>query len=362
MSFVSRGLPTARLAVRGAVRLSLRRSLCAARPHGDFPPPPTLVMPEDMSEKLRRRVAALEAIHAQYEELEESHFERMRQIEQSFQEQTSQLFGRRRTIIDGAVEPTDEEVQASAYRAEFEALAVAPTDEAADNGTIGVPAFWPTALRSCASLKNIEGFEISKADWTVLDYLVDVRSEPRESDSEVPEGWEVETGEPGFSLVFTFAPNPYLTNDTLALHCSGDGELEEVDGPMWADEGANPTIRWATKKVKKKGGQATKKQVAKPVESFFRIFSDPDDSLDEYDEMHDRHATGRSAGGPQLMPLFELQSELILRLKDDVVPRATLHYIHALSGIDPDDDHFDFDDEDFDGSWEAGPSPLPRRR
>ena len=107
----------------------------------------------------------------------------------------------------------------------------------------------------------------------------------------------------------------------------------------------------------------SKKQVAKPVESFFRIFTDPDDSLDEYADTDMPSWRGRGGGDAGLVPLYELQNELVLRLKDDAVPRATLHYIHGLSGIDPDEE-FGFDDEfdDDGGSWEAGPPPPPYRR
>lgn len=239
----------ARRALRPSTALRAR-ALCAAA----TPPPQKLIEAEDMSHALRRRVASLESMHAQFENLEEEHFERLKQIEVSYQEQTHALFQRRAQIISGEIEPTEEEVLSSAYFAEFQEQGeTAAAGDAEENEVGGVPAFWPTALRSCVSLNHIPGFEVSEADWAVLDYLTDVSSRPWEGDVDaVPEGWDVSTGEPGFSLHFSFAPNPFLESRELVLYCNGDGEVERADEPVWTHE--QHGVRHTARKKEREAG------------------------------------------------------------------------------------------------------------
>ena len=46
-------------------------------------------------------------------------------------------------------------------------------------------------------------------------------------------------------------------------------------------------------------------------------------------------------------------------MREDVIPRAQIHYIAALHGIDAGGDF----DDDYDGDgWEEGPAPLPPPR
>lgn len=114
-----------------------------------------------------------------------------------------------------------------------------------------------------------------------------------------------------------------------------------------------------TKKVKKRGGKAEKRLVAKPNESFFRIFAVADDP-DDLDYEDDRPVRG-SGAEDGLLPLVELQGEMVLRLREDAVPRAAVHYIGALSGHDFEDGE-DFDVDDMGMDWETGAPPPPGRR
>ena len=60
---------------------------------------------------------------------------------------------------------------------------------------------------------------------------------------------------------------------------------------------------------------------------------------------------GGGGGVDGLMPLRQLQGEMTLRLREDVIPRAQIHYIAALHGFDAEgDDGIGFDD---DGEWEV---------
>jgi nucleosome assembly protein 1-like 1 len=342
----------------------LTRPLCTS----SFAPPPAVIPAEDMGLKLRKRIASLEGLHARFERMEEEHHEQLRQVELRYMEDVARLFKRRREIISGAAEPTEEEVKASAY---FEAVQEAvPTEEeaAAKHGdVVGVPAFWGSVFRSCESLRNFEDFAMSDADFAVLDYLTDVQQLPWDSNEEATamlDGWEGEQqgADEGFALHFSFAPNPYLKNSELSLYCNGDFEVMSATGPEWREERYDPTVRWVTKKVKKKGkggGEASKRLVAKPAESFFRIFElapeDEDMDWDEEAAMPPQRMGGGGGGGggvDGLMPLRQLQGEMTLRLREDVIPRAQIHYIAALHGFDAEgEDGMGFDDDD--GEWEV---------
>lgn len=281
---------------------------------------------------LRRRVASLEAIHAKFEDLEEAHFARLREIEASFASETAALFARRQRIVSGLEEPTDEEVQESAYYEYVSSIdGDAPVRSGGSAEVVGVPAFWPTVLRYCTSLQpgTIDDFAFSDADWAVLDYLVDVSAAPWDPTSEMPEGMPgfeeplESLGDEGYVLRFTFAPNPYLASPSLSLHCLS-GEVLKADVPEWKGSENDPTFVWSTRKLKKRrGGEGSVKRTRRPTESFFRIFADP--SLDDSD------ATD------EMVPLADLQEELIERVRSDAIPRAGIYYINALHNLEEDD-------------------------
>jgi nucleosome assembly protein 1-like 1 len=322
------------IALRGPLA-RLARPLCV-RSH---PSPAALIPAEQMPHALRRRIAGIEALHAEFEELEEAHHEQLRLIEQSFTEKSNALFTRRQRIVAGVEEPTDEEVARSAYFAEFEeVLGKAPESRPGDAPVVGIPAFWPTVLRRCTSLQPdaIEGFAISEADWAVLEHLVEVRMEPWQPQEQMPDDFDADVvhDEPGFSFTFVFAPNPLLRSPELTIFCLGSMEVASATTPQWTDPKHDPTVTWRTKKVRKKGAAETiKKLSARPVESFFRIFAVESVAGDETlaDEEDER------------MSLQELQQDIVFRLRDDVVPRASMYYISQLHG---------FDDEDLDDEGE----------
>ena len=62
------------------------------------------------------------------------------------------------------------------------------------------------------------------------------------------------------------------------------------------------------------------------------------------------------AGGGELLPLRQLQGQLVMRLREDIIPRAQIYYIGHLQGVDIDDDAA-FDDDE----WDDGPEPPPPR-
>ncbi len=217
----------------------------------------------------------------------------------------------------------------------------APTDDG-----VGVPLFWPLAMRNCQSLHGV----MSERDWKVLEHLTSVRVEPwderesvlRADDSDDGEGGEGGEGgdideiglldtEPGFSLHFHFAPgNPYLRSEELVIYCYGAGEVADATAPEWKT-GQDVTVKEVVKKVKKKKGAVSKQRVLKPVDSFFRIFAVPD--IEEgYDD------DGGDDDGA--MSVYEMHEHLVPILREDLVPRAGLYFAASLQPGGDDDDDF----------------------
>ena len=173
---------------------------------------------------------------------------------------------------------------------------------------------------------------LTEADWAVLAHLENVTmqtwmppAEEWESDLVDEIGASTADEEPldeeqsvGFSLHFHFAPNEFLEVDELALYCYATGEVAETTPPLWR-EGHDVTVRTRTKKIKRKGKGTERVSVAKPVDSFFRIFEAPDDE--------ERIEAAADAG---LAPVEVLQEALVMPIKEDLVPHASAYYIRAL--------------------------------
>jgi len=185
----------------------------------------------------------------------------------------------------------------------------------------------------------IDGFDVSDADWAVLAYLNDVRMEPWQPEEEMPEGFDFESGgDLGYSLHFAFAANPFLLSEELSLYCLANGEVVKVDAPSWRESSRDPTVKIVSKKMRKKGGgPVVRRESAVPVNSFFRIFT----------------AAEEEDGAGDVMPVPELQEEIVMRLREDAIPRAAIYYMQALHGFDGED--FDEEGGALGEDWEAPP-------
>lgn len=353
---LGRVLPTTR-ALLSRRALAPRRALCGV-PGGGAPS--VLALEDEMPLPVRRRVAGLASLHADFEGLEETHLEKMRELELEFETDLNVVYTRRQELVAGSAEPTDEEVRRSPFYDELrDALEGDGSEAPVAESPIGVPLFWPIAMRYCGSLHDIDGFEISEKDWSVLEHLEEVRTEPWEPAAEQAaagnlqqfgggEGTaeeraelvDIYASEPGYALHFRFAvDNPHLESPELSIFCYGHGEVADATVPKWT-AGQDPTTRVRVKKVKKKKGCVEKQSVVKPVNSFFRIFATPDP-----EEGYEDNDTGRAPPGDEAMSVAALQEELVARLKEDLLPRAASYYVNALHGAGP-------DAEEESGDWE----------
>lgn len=158
---------------------------------------------ESLPPVVRRRVSGLRAIQKDHAKLEAELQEEILQLEKKYFAKFTPLYEKRSSIVNGKLEPTDEEVkegededfdelQAQGANADDE-----PTKSDFPDNVAGIPEFWLSAMKNHMSLAEI----ITDRDGAALKHLVDVRMEYLE--------------EPGFRLIFEFSSNEFFTNKTI---------------------------------------------------------------------------------------------------------------------------------------------------
>lgn len=157
---------------------------------------------ESLPVSVRRRVAGLKGIQKEHAKLESQFQEEVLELEKKYFAKFTPLYQRRSTIVNGAVEPTDDEVQAGEQENE---LAEAKEGEEEQGKTdekqaemSGIPEFWLSAMKNQISLAEM----ITERDEEALKHLTDIRMEYLDR--------------PGFRLIFEFSENEYFTNRTIS--------------------------------------------------------------------------------------------------------------------------------------------------
>ena len=164
---------------------------------------------ESLPAPVRRRVAGLKGIQKEHAKLEAQFQEEVLELEKKYFAKFTPLYQRRATIVNGAAEPTDDEVEAGKEEDEEEeeeeeeevnvkAEDERKQDEEKDITTSGIPEFWLSAMKNQISLAEM----ITDRDEEALKHLTDVRMEYLDR--------------PGFRLIFEFAENEFFTNKTLS--------------------------------------------------------------------------------------------------------------------------------------------------
>uniref|UniRef100_A0A3Q0T069 Nucleosome assembly protein 1-like 4a n=1 Tax=Amphilophus citrinellus TaxID=61819 RepID=A0A3Q0T069_AMPCI len=274
---------------------------------------------------VKRRVHALKRLQVQCANIEAKFYEEVHELERKYAALYQPLFDKRRDIVTGAVEPTDEECEWHSDREEEEELA----EEVKEKATIedakkeeatpeedpkGIPEFWLTIFKSVDMLSDM----LQEHDEPILKHLKDIQvkfSEP---------------GEPmSFTLEFHFEPNGYFNNAVLTKVYKMKSEPDSSDpfsfeGPEIIDcegcqidwhKGKDVTVKTIKKKQKHKG-RGTVRTVTKqvPNDSFFNFFNPQvaPDSLYQIDE--DSEFT--------LATDFEIGHFF----RERIVPRAVLYF------------------------------------
>ena len=201
---------------------------------------------ESLPASVRRRVAGLKGIQKDHSKLEAEFQEEVLQLEKKYFAKFTPLYQKRAAIVNGASEPTDEEVEIGEKKEEDDDEDEVPPEEVnKDAGTDvkGIPEFWLSAMKNQISLAEM----ITDRDEAALKHLTDIRMEYLEK--------------PGFRLIFEFEENEFFTNKTITKtyfyqeengyfgdfiydHAEGD----EID---WK-QGKDLTVRTETKKQRNK--------------------------------------------------------------------------------------------------------------
>jgi nucleosome assembly protein 1-like 1 len=203
---------------------------------------------ESLPAEVRRRVAGLKGVQKDHSKLESQFQEEVLELEKKYFKKFEPLYKKRAAIINGALEPTEEEVEAGKADEEdedAESTDAAEEAPAATSGepTKGIPEFWLSSLKNNVSLQEM----ITDADEPVLRQLSDVRMEYLDK--------------PGFKLIFEFNENEFFSNKTLTKTYyyreeSGYGgdfiyDHAEGDAIEWK-AGKDLTVRVESKKQRNK--------------------------------------------------------------------------------------------------------------
>ncbi|PQE30759.1 nucleosome assembly protein [Rutstroemia sp. NJR-2017a WRK4] len=304
---------------------------------------------ESLPAPVRRRVAGLKGVQKEHSKLEAEFQEEVLELEKKYFAKFTPLYQKRAKIVNGEVEPTEEEIKAGEEdEEEVETEQAEKSDEAAEK-IAGIPEFWLSAMKNQVSLAEM----ITDRDEAALKDLTDIQMEYLDK--------------PGFRLIFHFAENEFFTNKTISKTYfyqnesgyGGDFIYDHAEGDKidWK-AGKDLTVRVESKKQRNKSKlvllQAILKLVADtyidtkqtrvvkktvPTESFFNFFSPPKAPTDDDDD----------DAASDIEERLELDYQLGEDIKEKLIPRAIDWFTgEALQfeELDEDMEEGDFEDED----------------
>ncbi|KAF2868383.1 hypothetical protein BDV95DRAFT_500645 [Massariosphaeria phaeospora] len=286
---------------------------------------------ESLPVSVRRRVAGLKGIQKDHSKLEAEFQEEVLQLEKKYFAKFTPLYQSRAKIVNGATEPSDEQVKVGETKDEDDDEEPTPEEDInKDEGkdVKGIPEFWLSAMKNQISLAEM----ITDRDEPALKHLTDIRMEY--------------LNRPGFKLIFEFEENEFFTNKTITKTYfyqeengyGGDFIYDHAEGDKieWKT-GKDLTVRIESKKQRNKNTKQTrvvKKTV--PTESFFNFFDPPEPPADEDDATSD------------IEERLELDYQLGEDIKEKLIPRAIDWFTgEALQYENIEDfDEGEFEDED----------------
>ncbi|KAJ5466755.1 Nucleosome assembly protein 1 [Penicillium diatomitis] len=284
---------------------------------------------------VRRRVAGLKGIQKEHAKLEAQFQEEVLELEKKYFAKFTPLYERRATIVNGGVEPTEQEVEAGKEDEEEDEEEEETQEEETKEETssaAGIPEFWLSAMKNQISLAEM----ITERDEEALKSLTDIRMEYLDR--------------PGFRLIFEFAENEFFTNKTITKTYyykdengyGGDFIYDHAEGSKidWKDD-KDLTMRLESKKQRNKNTKQTRiVKISVPTESFFNFFSPPQPPVDDDESV-----------ASDIEERLELDYQLGEDIKEKLIPRAidwftgeALQFEELGEDLDPED----FDDEDED--------------
>ncbi|RDW61924.1 histone chaperone NAP1 [Aspergillus mulundensis] len=299
---------------------------------------------ESLPVSVRRRVAGLKGIQKEHAKLEAQFQEEVLELEKKYFAKFTPLYERRATIVNGASEPTDTEIEAGKEEEEeIDAKDEESKKDDSEVATRGIPEFWLSAMKNQISLAEM----ITDKDEEALKHLVDIRMEYLDR--------------PGFRLIFEFSENEFFTNKTISKTYfykeengyGGDFIYDHAEGTKidWKDE-KDLTVRVESKKQRNKNTKQTRVvKITVPTESFFNFFAPPQPPSDDDDTV-----------ATDIEERLELDYQLGEDIKEKLIPRAidwftgeALQFEELGDDMDPDEfDEFDDEDDEDDDDDENG--------
>lgn len=151
---------------------------------------------ESLPAPVRRRVAGLKGVQKDHSKLEAEFQEEVLELEKKYFAKFTPLYQKRAEIVNGAIEPTAEEIAAG--EEDDEENEEEATEKGPETSDVkGIPEFWLSAMKNQVSLAEM----ITDRDEAALKDLTDVQMEYLDK--------------PGFRLIFQFAENEFFTNKTI---------------------------------------------------------------------------------------------------------------------------------------------------
>ena len=202
---------------------------------------------ESLPAPVRRRVAGLKGVQKEHSKLEVEFQEEVLQLEKKYFAKFTPLYEKRAKIVNGAAEPSEEEVKVGEQDDEGEEDEAEKEDSAdkdeSNENVAGIPEFWLSAMKNQVSLAEL----VTDRDEEALKFLTDIRMEYLE--------------QPGFRLIFEFSENEFFINSTITKTYyyqeesgyGGDFIYDHADGNKidWK-AGKDLTVRIESKKQRNK--------------------------------------------------------------------------------------------------------------
>jgi nucleosome assembly protein 1-like 1 len=269
---------------------------------------------------IRKKVDQLKKLNQEREAFMEKYLEERAALEKKYNELNKPLYDKRRDIINGAVE----ESQDDNVNDDNDNQAASDEQNNANNeqeGDVqGIPEFWTMAMNNIETIEEL----ITERDSPCLLYLEDITCQDFDNGL-------------GFTLHFHFKENPYFTNKVLTKRYDVPNLLIE-DEPIlknvvgcdinWKDDMCL-TFRTITKKQRNKKGVIRHVKRKEKTPSFFHFFIPP--KLPEIQDMDEEEADA-------IEEAFDHDYDVAQQFRSYIIPKAVLWFTgeameNALEGV-----------------------------
>ncbi|KNC97515.1 histone chaperone NAP1 [Spizellomyces punctatus DAOM BR117] len=275
---------------------------------------------DSLPAEVKRRLNALQNLQDKHTAIEAAFREEVLALEKKYLTKYQPLYEKRRDIITGQVEPSDEECER-----QVEVPEKAPEGDEKPEGqpserVPGIPEFWLTAFKNQPTIADL----ITDRDEDALKTLKDIKVGYLDNN-------------PGFKLEFIFDENEYFTDSILTKTYFLENSPDAAYGMIFLHYSPSGCVLMAVNRDNKT--RTVKKTV--PAETFFQFFNPPkgpvDDEEADDEELHELDAK------------LEADYEVGEIVKEKLIPRA----IDWFTGKALEYEEGEFDEDDIE-EWYPG--------